>query len=89
VAKQKISQKLADETTKTLKELGSIFGILEKEMPKEEALSEKVKDLIARREEARSKSDWKKADAIREQIRKLGFVLEDTQEGPKLRKAKD
>lgn len=88
VAKQKISEKLADETIKTFKEFGSIFGILEKEMPKEEELSEKVKDLIARREEARSEKDWKKADATREQIRKLGFILEDTQEGPKLRKAK-
>ena len=89
VAKQKISEKLAEETIKTLKELGSIFGILEKETPKEEELPQNVKKLMAQREEARGKKDWKKADAIREQIKKLGFVLEDTQEGPKLRKVKD
>lgn len=89
VARQKISEKLADETIRTLKELGSILGILEKEMPKEEELPRNVKELIARREEARGKRDWKKADAIREQIRQHGFVLEDTQEGPKLRKVKD
>ncbi len=89
VAKQKISEKLAEETIKTLKELGSIFGVLEKEIPKEEELPENVKELLTQREEARSRRDWKKADAIRERIRKLGFVLEDTQEGPKLRKVKD
>lgn len=89
LAKQKISEKLAEETIKTLKELGSIFGILEKEVQREEELPEKVKELIAQREEARSKKDWKKADATREQIRKLGFMLEDTSEGPKLRKIRD
>ena len=88
VTKQKINEGLAEETIKTLKELGSIFGILEKEMPPEEELPGNVKELIAQREKARSKRDWKRADAIREQIRKHGFVLEDTQEGPKLRKAK-
>jgi cysteinyl-tRNA synthetase len=89
VTKRKISQKLASDTIKTLKELGNIFGILEKQVPEEEELPENVKELMAQREEARSKKDWKKADAIREQIRKLGFVLEDTPEGAKLRKIRD
>lgn len=55
LAKQKISEKLAEETIKTLKELGSIFGILEKEVQREEELPEKVKELIAQREEAKQK----------------------------------
>jgi cysteinyl-tRNA synthetase len=49
-------------------------------------LPEKVKELAAQREEARSKKDWKKADEIREEIKALGFVLEDTPEGPRFRK---
>jgi len=89
VAKQEIREELAEETIKTLKELGSIFAILEKEIPKEKELPEKVRNLVAQRGEARSERDWKKADAIREQIRKHGFLLEDTHEGPKLRKVKD
>jgi len=89
IAKQKISPKLAEETINTIKELGHILGILEKEVPTEEKLPENVEELIAQREEARNKKDWKKADAIREQIKNLGYVLEDTSEGPKLRKIKD
>lgn len=89
VVEQRISEKLAEEIIKTMKELGSIFGILEKEMLEEEELPEKVKELVAQREEARSKRNWKRADAVRAQIRDLGFVLEDTREGPKLRKISD
>jgi len=89
VSKQKISPKLAEDTINTIKELGSVFGILEKEISVEEELPEKVRELIAQREEVRSRKDWKKADALREQIRKLGFVLEDTAEGPRWRKIRD
>jgi len=89
VSKQKISARLAEDTIKTIKELGNIFGILEKEIPAEEELPEEVRKLITQREEARSRKEWKKADTMREQIRKLGFVLEDTLEGPRWRKVKD
>jgi len=89
ISKQKISQKLAEDTIKTIKELGNILGILEKEIPDEEELPEKVRELMAQREKARNKRDWRKADAIRKEIRKQGFVLEDTAEGPRWRKVKD
>ena len=89
VSKQRISQKLSESTIKTIRELGNIFGILEKEVTTEEELPEKVKELIAQREEARNRKEWRKADVIREKIRKLGFVLEDTSEGPRWRKVED
>lgn len=89
VSRQKISQKLAEDIIRTIRELGNIFGILEIEIPAEEELPEKVRELMAQREKARNRRDWKKADAIREEIRKQGFVLEDTEEGPRWRKVKD
>jgi len=89
VSKHKISPKLAEDTIKTMKELGNIFGIFEKEVVAEEELPEKIRELIAQREEARNRKEWKKADAIREQIKKLGFVPEDTREGPRWRRTKD
>ena len=85
-SQQKIRPKTAQATIKALTELANIFGILEKQIPSEAELPDKVKDLVAKREEARSKKDWKKADEIREQIRALGFILEDTSEGPRFRK---
>jgi len=84
--KQKISVETAQKVISTMAELANVLGILEKKVPSEEELPEKVKELAVQREEARSKKDWKKADEIREEIKALGFVLEDTPEGPRFRK---
>ncbi|MDO8513180.1 MAG: cysteine--tRNA ligase [bacterium] len=45
-----------------------------------------VRDLAKRREEARGKKDWQSADQIRGEIEKLGYGVEDTGEGIKLRR---
>jgi cysteinyl-tRNA synthetase len=87
-AKVRISTKLAEEAVNTMKDLGNILGFLEKEPPAEEKLPQEIEELIEQRQEARAKKDWRQADAIREKIRKMGYVLEDTLEGPRLRKAK-
>jgi cysteinyl-tRNA synthetase len=87
ISKDKISPKLADEIIETFKELGAIFGIIEKEIEAVKIPKELAK-LVAEREEAREKKDWKRADAIREEIRKMGFVVEDTPEGPRCIKVK-
>jgi cysteinyl-tRNA synthetase len=89
VSKQKISPKLAEDTIKTMKELGNVLGIFEKETLCEEELPAEVEQLIKQREEARNKKDWKQADFIREKIRQMGFIVEDTSEGPRWRKIKD
>ncbi|MBW2965137.1 cysteine--tRNA ligase [Candidatus Woesearchaeota archaeon] len=43
-----------------------------------------VQKLVAEREEARKKKDWKKADELRDKMAKAGFSVKDTPEGPKL-----
>jgi len=63
----------------TIQELGEFFQIipeLRKEVP------EKVLELVREREKAREREDWTRADAIRQEIRKLGYLIEDTSEGP-------
>ncbi len=44
-----------------------------------------VDELVALREEARKRRDWRRADEIRGQIESLGAVVEDTSSGPRLR----
>ena len=44
-------------------------------MPKE------AQELIAKREEARKAKDWKTADALRQQLKAMGIVIEDTAQG--------
>jgi len=53
---------------------------------KKPKIPEKIKKLIKIREEYRKKGNFEKADEIREKIKKLGFWIEDTKEGPKIKK---
>lgn len=47
---------------------------------------EEVQRLLNERESARSSNDYKKADELREQIKNLGFIVEDTSSGQKISK---
>jgi cysteinyl-tRNA synthetase len=80
--RKKISVKLKEKIFGLFRELGGIFGILQKEIKKEE-LPEDIKRLIDERERARKKKDWKTADAIRSKLKEMGILLEDTPEGVK------
>lgn len=43
-----------------------------------------VTQLVAERESARERRDWTRADALRDEILALGFLVEDTREGAKI-----
>jgi cysteinyl-tRNA synthetase len=45
-----------------------------------------ILDLIAEREKAREEKNWEKADALRKEIEKSGYVLNDTSQGPRVSK---
>ncbi|XOB40927.1 MAG: cysteine--tRNA ligase [Candidatus Nealsonbacteria bacterium] len=62
-----------------------VFG-LELDKVKEIRIPQKVKDLVKKREEFRKKDDWKKSDELRKQIEDMGYKIEDTEKGPKLKK---
>ena len=69
----------------TVKEMDEVFGLklLEKEkfdVPK------KVIGLVKEREIARREKNWKKSDELRDEIKKLGFSVDDTNEGSVVRK---
>jgi len=54
----------------------------------QEKLPQEIEELIKKREEARKKKDWETADKLREKIKKLGYLLEDTPKGVRWRKIK-
>ncbi|MGQ9469610.1 MAG: cysteine--tRNA ligase [Nitrososphaerales archaeon] len=80
-----INERLADKLIITFKELGGIFGILQREEIREE-IPEELRLLIEEREKAREKKDWKTADEIRKRLEGLGIILEDTPQGVKWKK---
>ena len=49
-------------------------------------IPEKIKKLVKTREEYRKGNDWQKADEIRKKIEKLGWQVEDTEQGPKIKR---
>ena len=50
---------------------------------KTEALDSEIEELIEKRTEARKNKDFKTADAIRDQLKQMGIILEDTPQGVK------
>jgi len=77
--KKKIGGK---KTYQLIKEVDKIFGILESD----EKIEEKIKQLVQKREQYRKEKDWQKADRLREKIKKLGFLIEDTSKGPEIKR---
>lgn len=70
----------------TLVELGEFFQIIPGlEM---EVVPEVVLELVKQREELRRQKRYEEADELRKQIAELGYAVEDTKEGPKLRRIK-
>jgi len=69
----------------TIKKMDEVFGLdlLKKEEIK---IPEKILELVEERETARREKNWKKSDEIREKINKMGFAVDDTKEGSRVRK---
>ena len=65
-------------------ELNGVLGLVVKE--KKEDFPEAALALLEARTAAKKAKDYAKADAIREEVKALGFAVEDTREGAKLKK---
>ena len=59
-----------------------VFGII----PREKEIPSEVQKLVQEREKAREKKDFARSDELREQIKNLGYEVEDTIYGPLVRK---
>lgn len=64
-----------------IRELGGVLGIAQKK--KEENLDSEIEELIERRQQARKEKNWKLADEIRDKLKNMGIILEDTPQGVK------
>jgi cysteinyl-tRNA synthetase len=49
-------------------------------------IPDEVMKLVEERESVRKKKEWAISDALREQIKSLGYVVQDTKEGPNVKK---
>ncbi|SFB24757.1 MULTISPECIES: cysteine--tRNA ligase [unclassified Bacillus (in: firmicutes)] len=66
-----------------LKEFEDLLKVLGIELKGEELLDEEIDALIAKRIQARKDRDFKLADQIRDQLKDMNIILEDTPQGPR------
>ncbi|RKY15203.1 MAG: cysteine--tRNA ligase [Planctomycetota bacterium] len=81
------SQKQAQRAIRLMHRFDEVLAVLDVERKKE--VPEEVLELVRRRQEARKAKDYATADAIREQVRKLGYLIEDTPKGPRVKPLSD
>ena len=75
---------VSDESKKaTLSSFNKILGLgLERVIEKTTTIiPQAVQDLVDLRNTARANKDWKRSDTLRDEIKKLGFIVEDTESG--------
>jgi len=61
-----------------------VLGVIG-EVKEQQKLSKEAEELVRKREEARQAKDWKEADKLREQLKAMGVIVEDTAQGVKWR----
>ncbi len=76
---------LAKECLSRVRELCDVLGIIEK---KEEAsLDSEIEEMIEKRQTARKEKNFAEADRIRDELKEMGIILEDTPQGVKWHRA--
>jgi len=81
--------KLAPEVKRaTLLQFDKVLGLSLDNPPEIKIeIPEEIWKLVEERELARKNKDWEKADRIREEIKNRGYIIEDTPQGPRIKKA--
>jgi cysteinyl-tRNA synthetase len=81
-----VSKDEAAEVGGLLMQFDSVLGVIGK-VEVEEALPNDIDALVQKREAARKAKNWKEADQIRDQLKTMGIVVEDTAQGVRWHKA--
>ncbi|MEM2933171.1 MAG: cysteine--tRNA ligase [Candidatus Pacearchaeota archaeon] len=81
--KKALNNKKVKEIYNLMLKFDSVLGL---QLGKEEEIPQEILKLVQEREKARKDKNFKLADKIREEIKEKGFSIEDTPEGPKVKK---
>ncbi|MDR5659921.1 cysteine--tRNA ligase [Serpentinicella sp. ANB-PHB4] len=76
-------KKLLEDCLKVLCELSGVLGLLQKE---NQNITDEIESLISERQNARKDKNFALADEIRDKLKSMGVILEDTPQGVKWKK---
>ncbi len=65
-------------------ELADILGLLSGQEGEE--IAPEIMELVEKRRQARADKNWAEADAVRDSLKELGYAVEDTPQGAKVKK---
>ncbi|MBZ1348553.1 MAG: cysteine--tRNA ligase [Candidatus Nealsonbacteria bacterium] len=82
--KNRLGRDSAGDILKFLRKIDRIFNFIFWQKPKTKIPKDVLK-LIKERQTNREKGDWRKADNARAKIKQMGYLIEDTKKGPKIR----
>ncbi len=90
LSKDKVTSADLEEIMQFLERVDLIFHFIvaskEEMLIKEVSINKELSKMLKERELFREKKEWDNADKIKRQIEKLGYLVEDTKDGPKLKK---
>lgn len=84
--KNEIDKKTAAGMFKFFQEINKIFNIIDFKKLGKETIPPEVKALMETREKHRKAKEWQASDQVRHEIEKYGYLVQDTADGPVLKK---
>lgn len=83
IAQHQLSAAAAQQVAALMQRFDTVLGLLATD---EASVDRQVEALLEERQQARQAHDFARADALRTQIRELGYVIEDTPQGARLKR---
>ena len=84
INKLRLSKKDAEKVISFMKDINKVLGVID--FKEKEKTPAPIKKMVDEREEARKKKDFTKSDKLRDELKKKGYVVEDSADGPRVRK---
>ena len=82
----RVNKKDAQDTYAFFGEINKIFNIIDFKHAQKSTTPDEVKKLVSMREEFRTLKNWQKSDEMRQEIEKYGYTVQDTPDGPVIKK---
>jgi cysteinyl-tRNA synthetase len=80
------TKKITKQVLGLMNEFDSVLGLKLSEIKKQKLeIPKEIIKLLKEREKLRREKQWKGADEIRKKVKAMGYLIEDTKEGPKLK----